>query len=236
MRGLRVENLTVSFGDLVAVGGVTFDVPHGQTVALVGPSGCGKSTILRAIAGLIPYTGTIHRPKGRIAYMPQRGVLLPWYDLWRNLTLPLQIAGKPVEEETLQRLLEEFGLNGFEHAYPHQLSGGMYQRAALLRTILLDAPLMLLDEPFASVDALTRRRLWLHMSEHVLPLGKTTILVTHDPEEAVFLSDRVIVLTDRPARVRKEIKIDLPRPRGLDTLAQQRFSLLVEEVLKMLLT
>ncbi len=236
MRGLIVKNLQVSFGDLLAVGDVSFDVPHGQTVALVGPSGCGKSTILRAIAGLIPYDGTIQRPAGRIAYMPQRGVLLPWYNLWKNLTLPLSISGKSIDAKKIRGLIEEFGLAGFEHAYPHQLSGGMYQRAALLRTILLDAPLMLLDEPFASVDALTRRRLWLHMSRHVLPLGKTTILVTHDPEEAVFLADRVVVLTDRPARVREEIGIDLPKPRDLSTLANPRFGALVEEVLKMLLT
>ena len=233
MQEVIIQNLTVQYENFVAVGDVSFRVPHGFHIALVGPSGCGKSTILKAIAGLIPYKGTIMGVPDRIGYMPQKGVLLPWYTVMKNLTLPLTIRGvpEPTARKTVMKHLEEFGLKGFENQYPSILSGGMYQRAALLRTLMVDAPLILLDEPFGAVDALNRRKLWLWLEEKRTTWNISTIMVTHDVEEAVFLSDIVIVLTPSPARVKHIFYVDLPHPRNIHHMGSQKFTQLSEKVL-----
>ena len=234
MQEVIVQNLTVQYENFVAVGDISFRVPHGFHIALVGPSGCGKSTILKAIAGLIPYKGTITGVPDRIGYMPQKGVLLPWYTVMKNLTLPLTIRGVPEKaaREKVIKHLEEFGLKGFENQYPSVLSGGMYQRAALLRTLMVDAPLILLDEPFGAVDALNRRKLWLWLEERRTTWNISTIMVTHDVEEAVFLSDIVIVLTPSPARVKHILHVDLPHPRNIHHMGSQKFTQLSEKVLE----
>ena len=234
MQEVIVQNLTVQYENFVAVGDVSFSVPHGSHIALVGPSGCGKSTILKAIAGLIPYKGTIMGVPDRIGYMPQKGVLLPWYTVMKNLTLPLTIRGIPEKaaREKVTKHLEEFGLKGFENQYPSVLSGGMYQRAALLRTLMVDAPLILLDEPFGAVDALNRRKLWLWLEQRRTTWNISTIMVTHDVEEAVFLSDIVIVLTPSPAKVKHIFHVDLPHPRNIHHMGSQKFTQLSEKVLE----
>lgn len=210
---------------LAALDGLTLSVGDGEFVALIGPSGCGKSTLLDIAAGLIePDRGTVRlggeattaaARLGRSAYMRQRDLLLPWRTVVENGALALEVAGVPRREAraTARLRLPEFGLEGFAGAYPAQLSGGMRQRVALLRTALADRPLLLLDEPFGALDALTRAE----MQGWLLRLWeggrRSVLLVTHDVEEAVFLADRVVVLTPRPGRVRHVESIGLPRPR-----------------------
>ncbi len=238
MQGITVKNLTVKYGDFIAVGNVSFSVPHGSFIALVGPSGCGKSTIIKAIAGLVPYEGTIENRPSRIGYMPQKGVLLPWYTVMKNLMLPLTLMGMSEKDarREVEKHIDDFGLRGFEDQYPHVLSGGMYQRAALLRTLMVHAPLILLDEPFGAVDALNRRKLWLWLENRKIAGGVSTIMVTHDVEEAVFLADRVIVLEGPPARIKKVVDVNLPRPRNLHHIGTSTFANLTEEVLQSVLS
>ncbi len=220
---------------------ISLRVLPGEFVTVIGPSGSGKSTLFNLIVGLLePDTGEIcldgevcQRRAGRVGYMPQRDLLLPWRNVLDNVILPLEISGVPRPEAyaRAQELLPLFGLEDFARAYPSALSGGMRQRAALLRTMLAERDILLLDEPFGALDALTRRELqdWLLGVWH--RFGQTVIFVTHDVEEALYLGDRVIVLSPRPGRVIKELKVALPRPRrrgmiGWPTFGQQETELL----------
>jgi ABC-type nitrate/sulfonate/bicarbonate transport system ATPase subunit len=226
---------------LPVLDGVEFDVAPGEFVALVGPSGCGKSTLFDVIAGLEPPdAGRVlvdgEDATGRVdpfAYMPQQDLLFPWRTVLDNTTLGLEVAGVPrrVARERAGALFGPFGLAGFERARPGQLSGGMRQRAALLRTVVQDRAVLLLDEPFGALDALTRAdmQVWLDgVRDHY---GWTVLMVTHDVREAVFLADRVLVLGPRPTRVRHEVAVDLPRPRAADVVTSTRFVELEAEVL-----
>lgn len=195
----------------------------GQFVTLIGPSGCGKSTLFSIICGLMePDAGTvrldgrIEGPRtGRVAYMPQKDLLLPWRTVLDNAILGQEIAGRPCAEARRQalELFPLFGLQGYERSYPAVLSGGMRQRAALLRTVLQERPAILLDEPFGALDALTRASLQEWLLEVWARFGQTALFITHDVDEAVFLSDRIVVLTPRPGRVALALDIALPRPR-----------------------
>lgn len=220
---ITVDGLTHRFGDVAVLDNVSLQIDAGRFVGLVGPSGCGKSTLLKILAGLLVPDGgeasingasVIGRP-GDTAYMPQRDLLLAWRRTLGNATLGAEIAGvsRSEAETRARRLLGRFGLEGFERAWPAELSGGMRQRLALLRTFLCGQHVLLLDEPFGALDAITRRDMhtWL---QHVLADDpRTVLLVTHDVEEALLLSDTVIVLSDRPARVVKELPVEFDRPR-----------------------
>ncbi|SFZ86748.1 ABC-type nitrate/sulfonate/bicarbonate transport system, ATPase component [Devosia enhydra] len=222
---LAISGLTRRFGDLAVLDGVTLDVAPGTFVSLLGPSGSGKSTILKLLTGaLTPDAGTIAfdgRPlleAGRpFAFMPQRDALMPWRTIIDNVAVGLEIAGlsRKAARQQVAPFFEPFGLSGFERHFPAQLSGGMRQRAALMRTIVQDKPMLLLDEPFGALDALTRvgMQRWLETmwGRHAW----TALLITHDVREAVLLSDRIYVLSARPARIVHQIDIDLPRPRAV---------------------
>ena len=224
-----------------ALADVSFEVPAGALVALVGPSGSGKSSLLRLLAGLEqPDSGRIlvdGRPLAEAgaaaAYMPQRDLLLPWRRLIGNLTLGLEIQGlgRTEARARARALLPTFGLEGFEQAWPPALSGGMRQRAALLRTVLLGRDTLLLDEPFGALDALTRLELQDWLAGMWRAAGWTLLLVTHDVEEAVYLADRVVVLSPRPGRVVLELKVDLPRPRDRGLLGTPAFGRQVGQLL-----
>ncbi len=206
------------------VGGLDLAVDRGQLVSLVGPSGCGKSTVLRVLAGLLEPTGgkvTV----GPAAFHPQRDLLLPWRRVTDNATLGAEVCGVPRAEARRRALaeMERFGLAGFERAWPAELSGGMRQRLALLRTFLMPRPVLLLDEPFGALDAITRRDLHTWLQEVLAADGRTVLLVTHDVDEALVLSDAVVVLSSRPAREVVRLEVDLPRPRDLATLTDPRF-------------
>ncbi|MGQ0573386.1 MAG: ABC transporter ATP-binding protein [Pseudonocardia sp.] len=226
---LRLDSIGKAFGALAVLDDVSFDVAPGEFVSVVGPSGCGKSTLFNVIAGLeqpdsgrvlvngTDVTGQTHP----FAYMPQQDLLFPWRSGLANAALGLEVAGVPrrAARERARALFTPFGLAGFEDARPGALSGGMRQRAALLRTVVQDRPVLLLDEPLGALDALTRRAMQDWLADVRARFGATVLMVTHDVREAALLSDRVIVLTTRPAGVRNEVAVDLPRPRGPTALA-----------------
>jgi len=222
---LSVQNMGVTFNDasgvVRALKDVTFSLASNSFVSLIGPSGSGKSTLLRVVAGLVkPTKGEVlfskHQPEVGIVF--QTANLMPWRRVMDNVCLPLELENLPVEEiETRAReLIKLVGLEGFEKAYPRDLSGGMAQRVAIARSLMQDPDLLLLDEPFGSLDALTRER----MGDELLHIWgarqKTVLMVTHSIPEAIYLSDRVLVLSDRPGRIDLEISVHLPRPRTPD--------------------
>jgi ABC-type nitrate/sulfonate/bicarbonate transport system ATPase subunit len=212
---------------------------------LVGPSGCGKSTLLAIIAGLedatsgdIALHGDAQAPRlGHVGYMPQRDLLLPWRDALGNATTGLRVQGvaRAEAEARARALFADFGLGGFERAYPATLSGGMRQRVAFARTALVTRDLMLLDEPFGALDALTRAALQRWLGQALTRLGTTCLLVTHDVDEALALADRIYALAPRPGRVRLERRVPLPRPRSLADLAHPELAALKAELLDALL-
>jgi ABC-type nitrate/sulfonate/bicarbonate transport system ATPase subunit len=206
-----------------ALDNIQFAAWPGEFITLIGPSGSGKSTLFNLITGLaqpdsgeiVIECGAVQRRAGRVGYMPQRDLLLPWRTVLNNVILGPELDGRS-RREARQRahdLLPLFGLDGFENAYPDTLSGGMRQRAALLRTFLTDRDVLLLDEPFGALDALTRRDLQRWLLDVWQQFRKTILFITHDVEEAVYLADRVLVLSARPGRIVKELVVDLPRPR-----------------------
>ncbi len=225
---------------LWAVEDVSFQVRERELLAIVGPSGGGKSTLLRLLAGLlIPTSGHIlfdgkplTRPRPDIGLVFQKTNLLPWRTVEENIRLPLEIFG--VDEEAMrlrvQQMIDLVGLEGFEHAYPRQLSGGMQQRAALARALVQTPRLLLLDEPFAALDALTRERMNLELLRIWARHRQTAVMITHSIQEAVFVADRVLVITSRPGRLAGEVTISLPRPRTLDLMATPAFGRLAFEV------
>jgi len=223
-------------GSVQALDGLDLEVADGEFVSVIGPSGCGKSTLFNLLAGLEePSAGTIRLDGerrdaggllGRVGYMPQRDLLMPWRTILDNTILGLEVAGVG-RAEARRRALElfpAFGLSTFERRRPSELSGGMRQRAALLRTFLAGREVILLDEPFGALDSLTRAAMqqWLVQvwEEH----RKTILLITHDVDEALFLSDRVYVLTKRPGRVELALEVDLPRPRSYELITSEPFT------------
>jgi ABC-type nitrate/sulfonate/bicarbonate transport system ATPase subunit len=244
---LHVDGVSKSFrsqaGITEALTGVRFDVSSGEFYSIVGPSGCGKSTLLTIIAGLEqedagaiafhsvgadapvgPNSG-FERRLGNVAYMPQKDLLLPWRTVLENAALGLELTGIPRNEAQRRAsvFLTRFGLDGFAESYPAALSGGMRQRAAFLRTILTDRSLILLDEPFGALDALTRRSMQEWLLDVWAELQRTVVLITHDVEEAIFLSDRIAVMSPRPGRIIAEHTIDLPRPRSAEVITEPAF-------------
>ncbi|MEM9732284.1 MAG: ABC transporter ATP-binding protein [Pseudomonadota bacterium] len=217
---------------------VTFEA--GQTTALVGPSGCGKSTLLRLIADLeTPSAGTVLigglPPKdimGRagLSVAFQDPSLLPWRSVRKNIELALRLARQPIVDAEIDQLIGMVGLEGFADTRPAELSGGMRQRAAIARSLSTKPDLLLLDEPFGAVDELTRRQLVQDLPRVWETQGATTILVTHSVSEAVMLSDRILVLSARPATIVADVKVDLPRPRSAQVTRQEHYSRLVETV------
>ncbi len=202
---------------------VSLTVSRHQFVSLLGPSGCGKSTLCNIVAGLFPPDeGTIlldgaplGPERGRVAYMQQKDLLLPWRSVIDNAILGMEIQGvsRSAARVEARQMLHRFGLEGFERAYPALLSGGMRQRVALVRTLLCKRDLLVLDEPFGALDAMTRSAMQGYLLRLQAEFGRTVLFITHDVEEAILLSDRIYVLTARPGRIRAEVTIDLPRPR-----------------------
>ena len=209
--------------DVVALKGINLAIPEGQFVCLLGPSGCGKSTLLNAIAGFsLPSEGTITANQQIVAAPgPDRGMvfqeyaLFPWMTVEKNIAFGLEIKGcdKNTIEPIVSKLLDKLGLTEFRQRFPKDLSGGMRQRVAIARVLALDSPIMLMDEPFGALDALTRRNLQDELLRIWSELGKTVIFVTHSIEEAIYLADRIIVMTYRPGTVKRDILVDLPRLR-----------------------
>ena len=229
-----------------ALDDVSLDVADGEFVALVGPSGCGKSTLLNLIAGLdTPERGEIlvdgralsaEQRLAQFGYMPQEDLLFPWRTVLDNVSLGLEVQGVPRAEARRRALAQfpTFGLAGFAERRPRELSGGMRQRAAFLRTVLLDRPFLLLDEPFGALDAITRAQLQGWLAEMLAELwarrGGSALLVTHDPQEAVTLADRVYLMSPRPGRITDALTIDLPRPRSEAATTSEHAHRLVDQL------
>jgi ABC-type nitrate/sulfonate/bicarbonate transport system ATPase subunit len=213
---LSLVKLTRRYRRVTALEGVELSVGRGEVVAVVGPSGCGKSTLLELIAGLQePDEGTVSAPES--SYMPQRDLLLPWRDALSNAALALECEGVPRSEGRGRggRRVERGGLAEFENALPAELSGGMRQRVAFLRTLLPGRPVLLLDEPFGALDSITRASMQRWLADALEQEPRTVVLVSHDVDEAVFLADRVVVLSPRPGHVVAEIDVGLERPRDV---------------------
>ncbi len=227
-------------GPFLVLDGVDLAVGQGEFVAIVGPSGCGKSTLLRILGGLLaPTEGRVHldgeplsSPRRRVGYVFQKVTLMPWRTVLRNVILPLEVAGvpRPVAERRGQEVIALVGLEGFEAAYPRVLSGGMAQRVAIARALVAEPQVLLLDEPFGSLDALSREQMNLELLRIWQARQVTAVMVTHDLHEAIFLADRVLVMSPRPGRICAEVKVDLPRPRGLEVTYTEFFGALARRV------
>lgn len=227
-----------------ALANLSLEVAAGEFLTLVGPSGSGKSTILNLIAGLlepdegeIVLDGTPYEARtGRFGYMPQRDLLLPWRSVAENVIVSQELSGGDLQQARSRaaELFPLFGLEGFEAAYPASLSGGMRQRAALLRTVLTGQQVLLLDEPFGALDALTRAELQNWLMEVWGRLRQTVVFVTHDVEEALYLGDRVVVLSQRPGRVLRTLPVRQPRPRSRAMLTQPEFRAQLAELMQAL--
>ena len=213
---LQLQEISITFEHQKVLNNLSLDICEGEFVALIGPSGCGKSTLLNILAGVLaPESGKILVDDSPIsgisshfAYMPQNDLLLPWKTILENVTLYGKLHGRQKEAlATAKKELAAFGLLGYENAYPDELSGGMRQRAAFLRTALCSADIMLLDEPFGALDVITREEMQDWLLKLRSELGRTTLLVTHDIDEALYLADRIIVLGGRPASIRRSIDL-----------------------------
>jgi len=242
---LEAQNLRMTFydtnrADVLALDGMSLAVAEGEFLAIVGPSGCGKSTLLRLLAGLLqPIAGRVTyrgqplaQPLREIGYVFQRANLMPWRTVQANIRLPLEIAKAPDAEvdDRAAALISLVGLDGFAGSYPAQLSGGMQQRVALARALIHEPSVLLLDEPFGALDALTRERMNAELLRIWNLRKPTVVMVTHSISEAGFLSDRVLVLTARPGRTRAEFTVPLPRPRDLALTADPAFIQLTRAV------
>lgn len=245
---LHIENLSASFrgylGDLSALADVSFDVEYGEFVCLLGPSGCGKSTLLRIVAGLLqPTHGEVRleghpqrQPQKRVGLVFQQPTLLPWRTVRENVALPLEMEERTPAEIAARttKLLALVGLSGFEQEYPLHLSGGMAQRAALARALAQNPEVLLLDEPFGALDALTRERMAAELLRIWQRDRRTVLMVTHSVEEAALLADRVVVLTSRPGHVAGIVPVNLPRPRSPALLSTSELQAVARQLRKTL--
>jgi NitT/TauT family transport system ATP-binding protein len=234
LEGVSQRFVTRSGEGVTALSEVSLDIQRDQFVTVVGPSGCGKTTLMKLVGGLqAPFSGTVKldgevlaRPSRKIGMVFQRPILLPWRSVLDNVLFPFEMLGEPVEphRNEARRLIEMVGLGGFEKALPSELSGGMQQRVSICRALIYDPELLLMDEPFGALDAMTREDLSFELLRIWDERKKTVVFVTHSIAEAVLLADRVIVMTARPGKVVMDVPITLPRPRTPDTEFTPEFS------------
>jgi NitT/TauT family transport system ATP-binding protein len=249
MAGIEIKDVCKSYvlnrnDGVVALKGISLTVADGEFVALLGPSGCGKSTLLHLAAGLDEVSsGSILmdgkppaflRDRHRLGIAFQDHALLPWLSVTGNLALPFKIAGRPVDSERVRHLIELAGLQGFETARPSQLSGGMRQRVAIARSLCLNPALLLLDEPFGALDAVTRRRMNIELQRIWQERKLTTLMVTHSVEEAIFLADRVAVMSGRPGCIRQVVTVPFQRPRLNEGMRSEEFHQLADHLTALL--
>ena len=241
---LVIDDVRCEFDGVRALDGASLTLGRGEFVSIVGPSGCGKSTLFNVVSGLIrPIQGRVlldgkdvTGATGHVGYMLQKDLLLPWRTVVGNIVLgaSLRRGSTRRDREEAAILAERYGLGDFLNHYPHALSGGMRQRVAFMRTLALKADVLLLDEPFGALDAQTRLDMQIWLLSVCRDLNATILFVTHDVDEAIFLSDRVAIMTGRPGRIRADITIGLPRPRGIDALTSPEFNAVKREALALL--
>ncbi|ANU17166.1 ABC transporter ATP-binding protein [Planococcus maritimus] len=241
MAELMIEQLTKSFDGAEVLKELSLHIQEDEFVAVLGPSGSGKSTLFHLIGGLYePDEGTIalggdkiNGQKGSVSYMPQSPSLLPWRSILDNVLLGAELAGRKDKEAALE-MMDKAGLSGYERAYPHQLSGGMKQRAAFIRSLLSPQPLILLDEPFSALDEFTRSEMQKWLLDIWQSNKRSILFVTHNIEEALFLADRILVLSEKPARVVAEFQVEFTRPRAEDITLTEEFLQHKKEIYKVL--
>jgi NitT/TauT family transport system ATP-binding protein len=231
-------------GDVTALSDIDCTIGDGEFMSIVGPSGCGKSTLLKILAGLLQRSGgeallngtPIDGPRKDIGVVFQSPVLFPWRTVLGNVLLPVDVQqlGREKMQQRAFDLLNMVGLKDFEHRYPWELSGGMQQRVALVRALIHDPAILLMDEPFGALDALTREAMNVELQRIWMESRKTVVFITHSTSEAVFLGDRVMVMTPRPGKVEDMLEIDLPRPRSLDVMTTEKFGTYVRRIRKSL--
>jgi NitT/TauT family transport system ATP-binding protein len=237
---------TVAGEPVLALDHVDLRIRDGEFVCLVGPSGCGKTTLMRLLAGLDRADAgsaslggkVLNGPSPEVGIVFQHANLLPWFTVWQNVMLPLQVKGGkglPGRQAALRELLQVAGLNGFENKYPYELSGGMQQRVAIVRALARDPKLLLMDEPFGALDALTRERMNAELQRIWMASGKTVVLITHSIDEAIFLGDRVVVMSPRPGRIVRDLAVDVRRPRvAAETFGSAQHVALAREIRELL--
>ena len=241
---LEIRALGKMFGELQALQAINLAVARGEFISVVGPSGCGKTTFLRIVAGLEAASSgevlldgrAVHRPGGDRGFVFQSDSLLPWRTVFANAIIGREVAGKvgPAERKRTMELLKLVGLEGFEHYHPRQLSGGMRQRVNLARALAIDPEILLMDEPFSSLDAQTREIMQTELMRIWEEGRKTVLFVTHQIDEAVFLSDRVLVFARRPGRLQETVEIALPRPRSLALKRTAEFVRYVDHIWRLI--
>ncbi|MDX8030058.1 ABC transporter ATP-binding protein [Lentzea sp. BCCO 10_0856] len=238
---IGLHGVSHTFGSVAALAGIGLEVGEHEFVAVIGRSGCGKSTLLRLIAGLLkPSEGhvlvageRVEKPRRDVSFMFQRPALLPWRSVLSNVLLPIEIFGLAQRKyrDRAHELLDLTGLGGFEERLPHELSGGMRQRVSLCRSLIQSPRVMLMDEPFSALDAITRTELSEELQRVQLELPRTVVFVTHSIDEAVLLADRIVVLSPRPGRIHRIVDVDLPRPRALGQVELDEVSRELRELL-----
>lgn len=243
-RLIEIRGLTKTYrtrdGEVPSLKPIDLDIREGEFISVVGPSGCGKSTLLKLVAGLIPATEgeilidgkRVTEPPDDVGIVFQSPVLLAWRTVLRNVMMPVEVRGldKPTHLVRARQLLATAGLSDFENKYPWQLSGGMQQRTAICRALVHDPKIVLMDEPFGALDAMTRERMNLELQRIHFETKKTILLITHSIPEAIFLGDRVVVMTDRPGSIAAIYDVPLPRPRALEMMGTPAFSELAQQV------
>ncbi len=245
MSYIEIKGLSKTFGErgaggVLALSDINCSIEKGSFVSVVGPSGCGKSTLMRIVAGLLDYSEgsvtmdgqPIRGTRRDVGVVFQSSILLPWRTILENVMLPAEVLGLDMKKARARAmdLLHMVRLDGFEHKLPRQLSGGMQQRASIARALLHDPKILLMDEPFGALDAMTREQMNLELQRIWSESGKTVILITHSIPEAIFLGDVVFVMTPRPGSLERVIRVDLPRPRGMDAMGLPSFAAVAHEI------
>ena len=234
---IKLKNINKSFDNMEILKDITIEVNEGEIVSILGPSGSGKSTIFNILTDIINSDFGEKEINGDISYMYQKDTMVPWKKVIDNIGIPLVFKGKSKREarEEVKKHIDEFGLRGFEYKYPNKLSGGMKQRANFLKTYLTSKDIILLDEPFGALDAMTKRKMQNWLLELINKMNSTILFITHDIEEAILLSDRVYIISEKPAVIKKEIKISIPKiKRDENIVTDDEFIKIKKEILSLI--
>ena len=233
---ILLKNISKSFDSMEILKDINIEVNEGELVSILGPSGSGKSTIFNILTNIIKSDRGEVNINGNISYMYQKDMMVPWKKVIDNIGMPLIFKGKSKKEarEEVKKHIEEFGLSGFEYKYPSQLSGGMKQRANFLKTYLTSNDIMLLDEPFGALDSMTRRKMQNWLLDLTKEMNSTILFITHDIEEAIFLSNKIYVISEKPAIIKGEIKVNLPKNRNEKIITSEEFINIKKEILSLM--
>ncbi len=233
---ILLKNISKSFDSMEILKDINIEVNEGELVSILGPSGSGKSTIFNILTNIIKSDRGEVNINGNISYMYQKDMMVPWKKVIDNIGMPLIFKGKSKKEarEEVKKHIEEFGLSGFEYKYPSQLSGGMKQRANFLKTYLTSNDIMLLDEPFGALDSMTRRKMQNWLLDLTKEMNSTILFITHDIEEAIFLSNKIYIISEKPAIIKGEIKVNLPKNRNEEIITSEEFINIKKEILSLM--